>query len=211
MARPRTVSDDAILDATEQALADGGTAFALGDVAARLGVSAQAVLHRFGSRHALVLAVAERRARRATEKIGAGFDVEGSPLRAMLDFFEHRMRSRDYSRKALAGGFAFMLAGVSDEAIRPHLVTQVAAIRANLYAFVAGAVKAGELHGNAEAITELVEAAYNGSIYLWLIDRQGTAWDYFEPRLRRLLAPYRTTAKLRATRPRRSRRPSPRA
>lgn len=192
MARPRSMTDDAILDATEQSIAeDGPTAFALDDVARRLGVSAQAVLHRFGSKQALVLAVAERRGRHATAAMEAAVDHGESPLRAMLDFFERRMRSRHYSRRALASGFAFALAGVSDDAIRPHIVIQVAAIRANLQAFIAAAVRAGELHGEVDAIARLVETVYNGALYLWLVDRQGTAWSYFEPTLNALLTPYR--------------------
>jgi AcrR family transcriptional regulator len=193
MARPRTMTDDAILDATEQSIAEyGPTAFALDDVARRLGVSAQALIHRFGSKQALVLAVAERRGRHATAAMEAAADHGASPLRAMLDFFERRMRSRHYSRRAIASGLAFTLAGVSDDAIRPHIVIQVAAIRANLRAFIAAAVTAGELHGEVDSIATLVEAVYNGALYLWLVDRHGTAWSYFEPTLNALLAPYRT-------------------
>jgi AcrR family transcriptional regulator len=193
MARPRSVTDDAILDATEQSIAEyGPTTFALDDVARRLSVSAQAVIHRFGSKQALVLAVAERRGRHATAAMEVAVDHGESPLSAMLDFFEHRMRSRHYSRRSITSGLAFALAGVSDDTIRPHVVVQVAAIRANLRAFIAAAVRARELHGEVDSIAALVEAVYNGALYLWLVDRRGTAWSYFEPTLNALLAPYRT-------------------
>jgi hypothetical protein len=77
--------------------------------------------------------------------------------------------------------------------------------RGRLFAFVDAAVRAGELRGDSEMLSLLVETAYNGSLYLWLVDRQGTAWDYFEPRLTALLAPYRpTTSSPRKRRPRRA-------
>lgn len=61
MARPRSTSDDDLLDAAEQALADNGMrGFTLQAVADRAGVSAPLLVQRFGSKRALLVAVNHR-------------------------------------------------------------------------------------------------------------------------------------------------------
>jgi AcrR family transcriptional regulator len=56
MARPRLISDDQIRDATRACALDHGPSVSLALIAQRLGVSQPALLKRFGSRRALLLA-----------------------------------------------------------------------------------------------------------------------------------------------------------
>ncbi len=61
MARPRLVSDDVILDATRQVLAELGPAkLTLAAVGARAGLAPPTLLQRFGSKRGLLLASAAR-------------------------------------------------------------------------------------------------------------------------------------------------------
>lgn len=55
MARPRTVSDEQIIEATRRLIRAGGPQVPVEAIAAEVGVSGQAVLKRFGSRSRLVL------------------------------------------------------------------------------------------------------------------------------------------------------------
>lgn len=55
MARPRTVSDEQILEATRRLIRAGGPQVPVEAIAAEIGVSGQAVLRRFGSRNRLVV------------------------------------------------------------------------------------------------------------------------------------------------------------
>ena len=56
MARPRLVSDEQILDATRKAVLRDGPRASLDDIAGELGVTQPAILKRFGSRKALLVA-----------------------------------------------------------------------------------------------------------------------------------------------------------
>lgn len=189
--RPRTVQNDAMLDAAERAMARRGpTTFALADVAAPLGITAQAVLMRFGSKHALVLGVAERRSRRAMNAAARAPGPVRSHVQAMRDFFERRMRTRDYDRQRLLGTLAFMVSGLGDPAVRPHIARQASAVRANLQALVSAACERGELHGDPAEIARLIESVFNGALQVWLIGGRGSAWSWFHPQLDRLLTLY---------------------
>lgn len=54
MSRPRTVTDDAILEATRAAISALGPTVSLREIAARVGLTAPALLKRMGSRDALI-------------------------------------------------------------------------------------------------------------------------------------------------------------
>ena len=56
MGRPRTVSDDALLDAARAGLRDEGPSVTLASIGRRAGLSAAAVLRRFGSKDELLFA-----------------------------------------------------------------------------------------------------------------------------------------------------------
>ena len=87
MARPRLVSDDAILDATRQVLAELGPAkLTLAAVGARVGLAPPTLMQRFGSKRGLLLASAARSplmVLRAAEEAEAR---NTSPLAALRDF-----------------------------------------------------------------------------------------------------------------------------
>jgi AcrR family transcriptional regulator len=189
--RPRRVQDDAILDAAERVMAAlGPVRFTLDEVARELGVTPQALLHRFGSKRALLLAVSARRGRRARELVAA--DPGASPLAALLALVEESVRAAAPSPEVLANTMAFYLADLADEATRADLLAQVGAIRANLRAFVGAALARGELAGgDAGAIADLLEVVYDGALHAWLVDRDGTAPRYVRARVEALLAPYR--------------------
>ncbi|MFC7728173.1 TetR/AcrR family transcriptional regulator [Actinomadura keratinilytica] len=68
MARPRTTSDEAILQATGRALLRHGPGrLTLGGVAAEAGLSPATLVQRFGSKRGLLLAFARRAAEHARE------------------------------------------------------------------------------------------------------------------------------------------------
>jgi AcrR family transcriptional regulator len=201
MARPRTVEDDDILNAAERAISErGASTFSIESVALPLGVTPQAILRRFGSKQALVLAIAERRTRRAVTALSQGPNLGSSPLEAMVGFFERRMSSREYNRKQVRSNFGFMLRGLEDESVRPHLLRQAALVRANLRAFLAAAIEAGELEGDADEITALVESLYNGALYVWAMRGRGSAWSHFGPQLELLLSTFRPFLALHSSR-----------
>lgn len=84
MARPRTVSDEQILEAVRQSVLEHGPRVSLNEVASRVGVSQPALLKRFGSRQQLILsALVPRIPAPWLSHLEAGPD--GSPLREQLE------------------------------------------------------------------------------------------------------------------------------
>src|SRR4051812_39474137 len=76
MARPRTVSDDGILDAAAAAVAASGpAAVTLAQIGGLAGVTAGALSQRFGSKRGLLLALARRSAEALPARIATAPDA----------------------------------------------------------------------------------------------------------------------------------------
>ena len=200
--RPRRVETDAVLDAAERVMRDGGPAqFTLDEVGRQVGVSAPALMRRFGSKRGLELALKERAVRRTLDAVRA-LPPGGSPLAALIARFREGIKSTAPTPEAMAHSFASLNRDVTNEELRPLIMVQVASLRTSLRELVAAAVDAGELSGApANTIADLIEATYNGALVLWVVERKGSAWSFVRPRLMALLAPYRSAAK----KPRRAR------
>ncbi|MEZ6127616.1 MAG: TetR/AcrR family transcriptional regulator [Planctomycetaceae bacterium] len=73
MARPRTISDDQILQTARDCFLEHGPSVATDVIAERLGVSSQALFKRFHSKHELMLAaIAPERPARLDSAGGSG-------------------------------------------------------------------------------------------------------------------------------------------
>ena len=82
MVRPRSVSDDQILETVRSCALEKGANFSLDDVASRLGVSSPALLKRFGTREQLVFAALKPPNPAFLEDLEIG--PTRAPLRAQL-------------------------------------------------------------------------------------------------------------------------------
>ncbi|MEV6240333.1 TetR family transcriptional regulator [Lentzea sp. NPDC051838] len=84
MARPRTISDERILTATETVIDRKGPEFTVADVAAEAGVSVGAVAKRFGSKSGLLQALT----RAGTEEVARRMREAGNVREALLTWFD---------------------------------------------------------------------------------------------------------------------------
>src|SRR5262245_13838932 len=163
MARPRTVSDAALLAAAQRAIARRGPVrVTLVDVADDAGLAAPTLVQRFGSKRQLLLAVA----RSGVEAIGACFAAaragQPSPVAALLaaavaltretrttflclDLGEPDFRAlaAEASRRALAGYAALIEEAINSGEIRR---SDVARLARAVEAVAGGAVMACTIH-----------------------------------------------------------------
>jgi AcrR family transcriptional regulator len=192
--RPRQVQDDTVLDAAEAVMAAlGPMRFTVDEVARRVGVSAPALLQRFGSKRALELAVNERAVRRTQTMVEDADRASGSPLTALWNMLEQAVRAAAPTPDAMAHSFAFLHVDLADDARRAMIMTQVRAIRRGVKALVTDAIASGEVRGiDAATLATMLEVVYNGALLGWVVDRKGSAWTYVRKRLDTLVAPYRT-------------------
>ena len=199
--RPRTVSDDEIFAATMRAVTRVGPArFTLADVGQAVGLSAAALVQRFGSKRALLLAVVSRAPDMVDDCFVAARAAHASPLAALvaaaLESATH-VRSPD----ELANSLAFLQIDLSDPDFRRPALANSEQILAGYEALVRDAVAAGELGDcNAPRVARAVHALVGGSLINWAIHRDGALAAYVRRDLETLLTPLRAPRRRRGAR-----------
>lgn len=207
MARPRSVSDGQILAATERVVARlGPIRFTLADVGREVGLTAPALLKRFESKRALLLALSAstRGELPSTFARRRGESALGALLRALRE----QTRSLSTPRE-LANGLAFLELDVTEADFHAIALDFFEAFRRAIQALLDEAVASGELRRcDTEALARAVEIAWNGSLISWGIWQEGTSADAVARDVEAVLAPFRTRRRGRAVSSGRARRRS---
>jgi AcrR family transcriptional regulator len=199
--RPRQASDEEILKAAFRAVARLGPArLTLADVAAEAGISAPAVVQRFGSKRALLLAAAADAAGGADFIFPALRARHRSPLAALLGVAEC-MSVMGADAHQVANTLAFLRGDVADPEFRRHARAAARGMRSGIEALLAEAVAAGELAGcRPRPLAAALQAALDGSLLAWAVEGDGDLAAWVRRDLRTLLAPYRVRRRRRAAR-----------
>jgi AcrR family transcriptional regulator len=185
--RPRTRSDDELLDATVRAIgAVGPTRLTLADVAREAGVAPATLVQRFGSKRALLLALSGRAAGRAA----AAFPRPGNdPLKALADGLV-ALTAPVADPDAFAHHLAFLQLDLADPELRANAAAHARAVRRAIRRLLDAAVAAGQLAPcDTPALAAAVHAIYQGALIAWALDRRGTPGARVRAALRALLAP----------------------
>jgi AcrR family transcriptional regulator len=164
----------------------------LADIAAEAGLTAGALVQRFGSRRGLLLAVSARAAETTPAMFAELRAAHMSPL-AALRAYADCMAAMGESPSALAHHLAYLQMDLTDPDFHRHTMTQAHATRAALRELVAAAIDAGELASNADpdALARTVEVTVGGSLMAWAFYREGKAADWVRADLDAVLGPYR--------------------
>ena len=190
--RPRKVSDDEIFFAAQRAMSRlGPSELTLAAIAREAGVTAAALVQRFGSRRELLLTMTRRFAEGTGEFFNDLRTKYQSPL-AALRYYGECMAQLAASPAALARNLAYLQIDLTDEGFRKHLAKQARATRAGLEALMREAVRMKELRKgtDARALARTVEAILSGSMMSWGFYRQGSAKRWMRKDLEAVLAPY---------------------
>jgi AcrR family transcriptional regulator len=170
--RPRTHSDDALLDATFRAVGALGPArLTLADVAREAGVAPATLVQRFGSKRALLVAAAARAAARAGTALSAPADA---PLAALTDGLVALTRPVE-DPAAFANHLALLQLDLADPQLRALAVSHARGLRRAIRVLLDAAVAAGELAPcDTRALSDAVHAVFHGAQLDWAVDRRGT-------------------------------------
>jgi AcrR family transcriptional regulator len=180
----------------------GPAELTLREIAAEAGVTAGALVQRFGSKRDMLLAHARHAA--ATSDTGVTMPAlrTSSPLAAL------RAVAAMYAQLAASPGaavrnLAYLLNDLADPALRRHLLRLSRTARRWYEQRLADAVAAGELRPDtdARALARTIEATLRGSILNWTLYRQGRAADWLRADLDAALRPYTVHRVKRARRP----------
>ena len=173
----------------------GPARMTLADVAKEAGVSPAAIVQRFGSKRALLLATA------ADAAGGGQFIFPGlrarhrRPVDALLGLAEC-MTVMGTTPEAIANNMTFLQVDLKDEAFHRHALAASQGMRDGIKALIRDAIAAGELiRCDASRLAAAVHATMNGSILNWAVHREGIARGVCAKGPDTVLAPYRTAAR----------------
>jgi AcrR family transcriptional regulator len=186
--RPRTTSDDEILDATARAIsAVGPSALTLADVAREAGIAPATVIQRFGSKRGLLLAFTARSSAVAGEAFAGALRRDASPLRTLVAQLV-AMGSGMRTPEELSRHLAFVQLELADAEFLEHTRRHAAAVRQQVRRLLDEAVAAGELAPcDTKRLAEAVHVTYNGALITWAILRRGTLARHLRRELEFLL------------------------
>jgi AcrR family transcriptional regulator len=199
--RPRTIDDAGILEAAGRIISRHGPArFTLADIGAEVGLSAAALVRRFGSKRGLMLALA----RAARDSVDACFEAvrasHKSPLAAVLAAGTEMTRYVN-SPEEMSNHLAFLQTDLSDPDFYAVMLENSQRIIDGYRRLLDEAVAARELVPcDTARLARAVDALAGGSLIGWAVHRQGTAAAWVRYDLSTLLQPYRPKARTSASR-----------
>ncbi len=190
--RPRKASDEQIFGAVYRVMQRvGPQELTLGEIAAEAGVTAGALVQRFGSKRALLLTLAEGAAQGAGEMVRQLRSANRTPLQTLRAYAEC-MADLAGSPEAMSRNLAYLTIDLGDEDFRKHLQTNARGSRAALEELVKEAIRAGELKSNVDAsrLARSIETMMSGSLFTWATYQTGSARKWLREDFDALLAPY---------------------
>lgn len=195
--RKRKAEDKDVFDALVRVMLRRGPAeLTLREIARETGLTAGALVQRFGSKRAMLLAHARHAAATGDAGLSASQPLSSSPLgtlRTAADLYA----SLAYSPRSAIRNLAYLLNDLGDPALRRHLLRMSCAARLWYKQLLTEAIAAGELHGVTDVLTlaRLIEVTLRGSFLSWALYREGAAADWLREDLEAVLRPYLTKGK----------------
>jgi seryl-tRNA(Sec) selenium transferase len=191
--RPRKVSDEDILAATRRAMSRAGpSSLTLAEIAAEAGLTAGALVQRFGSKRELMLAVAARWADQTHEEVAWVAAAEPSPLDRLYVWGE-RMAGLGETPQGRAHHLAYLQSDFTDPDFRAHVQRRFEVVRTAFAEWVEEAVSCGELVSGTDPgrLARLVETTLSGSLLSWAVHQDGDAATWLRQDLEAMLAAHR--------------------
>lgn len=192
MPRPRKASDAEVMAATHRVMQEVGPAqLTLARIAAEAGVTAGALVQRFGSKRGLMLALMAEFSGSAPAFFAELRAAHPSPLAVLRAYAGCQAEMAD-TPATLAHHLGYLQVDLTDPEFHAHLSTQARDSRGELRRLLADAVAVGELAAdtNVDRLTRAVQSVLSGSIFVWATLREGTAVEWVYADLDAVLAPY---------------------
>jgi AcrR family transcriptional regulator len=206
-ARPRKVSDEDVFAATQRVMQRVGPGeLTLASIGEEAGLTAGALVQRFGSKRALMLELMSRFSTSANEMFAELRAAEPSPL-ATIRLYAQCMAQMGESPATFAHHLAYLQIDLTDPDYFQNIRAHARAVREGLRSLVEEAVAAGELRADtdADALARVLELTVTGSLWSWAFHQEGTAADWMRHDIDALLAQYEMPrASAKASRPRKA-------
>lgn len=192
MARPKKASDETVFAAAARAMSRLGPAeLTLADIASEAGLTAGALVQRFGSKMALLRILAEHWATYMRGSLNQIAAAHASPL-ASIRAYAACMAGMGESPSALAHHLGWLQLDLTDPGMHRALEAQARDTRAWFRQRLDAAVEGGELAAGTDtaSLARTVEVAIGGSMLTWAFSREGTCAAFVAESLDAVLRPY---------------------
>ena len=190
--RRRKAEDPDVFAALVRVMQRRGPAeLTLREIAAEAGITAGALIQRFGSKRAMLLAHARHAAAAGDLGLAVPRPLTPSPLKALRTVTAVYAQLASSPRAALRN-LAYLQNDMADPVLHRHLLRMSRAARLHYEQLVVAAVAAGELRRDtdAQALARAIEVTLGGSFLNWTVYREGTAADWLRADLETTLRPY---------------------
>ncbi len=190
--RPRKVSDEKVLEATTRVMGKlGPSQLTLSEIGAEAGVTAGALVQRFGSKRGLLLALSSRLAEGTPQIFEELARSSPSPLEGLRAYADC-IAAMGESPGTIAHHLAYLQLDLTDPELYRHAREMAKASREGIRKLLEAAVAAGELSSSADrrALARAIQVTLSGSLLTWAFFREGTASAFLRSDLEALLEPY---------------------
>lgn len=192
MGRPRKASDEDVFAAVGRLMNQLGPAqWTLADVAREVGITASALVQRYGSKRNLQIALMEQWAASAPDLFESLRGSAVTPLATIYAYADCVAQLGD-SPAGLAHHLAYLQIDLADPDMHSRLRRQALETRASLHALLDEAFAVSELTGSTDtgALARAVEVTLNGSLMVWGVYQDGSAAAALRHDLEVVLGPY---------------------
>ena len=208
--RPRKASDADVFAAVARVMGRVGPAdLTLAAIAAEAGVTAGALVQRFGSKLALLRTMSKGLADHTGDMAAQVRAAHASPVAALVGY-ARCVAGLAPSPAALARNLAYLQLDLTDRHLYPSLLRHAKATRDAYRDYLKEAERMGELARGVDVVelARAVDTAINGSLMTWAVYREGDAADWIERDVRAVLAPSLRSSRSGGARRRRPGRPA---
>ena len=191
--RPRTVSDEDLINATMRVMSRlGPVKLTLAEVAKEAGVTAATLVQRFGSKRAMMLKISSDAAGSADACFAMVRAAHPRSPLAAIYAAATAMTEHMGTPEELANSLAFLQIDISDPDFHAHTLEMSKKHVAGYRALLRDAIAAGELEPHDTLrMARAINAIAGGSLIAWAIFREGTAERWVRRDVETLLSPYR--------------------
>jgi AcrR family transcriptional regulator len=192
VARPRKVSDERILEAAGTVIARLGPAFTLADVAKEAQIVAGTVVQRFGSKHALLVAMTRAAIDSMRRRMRVAAAEVEDPLAAVQQALIEPYAALDDPETA-ANNLAQLAFDLADDELRGLMAEFYAVMEAELRPLLGRAVVAGALPGAPplEVAARVLTAIADGGAVHWSARPAGSLCERLRTDLGAVIAGWR--------------------
>ncbi len=191
-ARPRKASDEDVFAAVARVMGRlGPSELTLAEIAEEAGLTAGALVQRFGSKRQLLVTLAQGVASSTDQMIAGLRATHASPLETLHAYADCFAEMAE-SPAALARNLAYLQNDLTDPLLRAPLLQQSRATRSGFERLLTEAVETAELLRDTDvpSLARTIELTLGGSLMSWGIYQEGTAADWLREDLAAVLRPH---------------------